>query len=247
MTTGVNTRQIEDRAVTGGKLGVGSSKGDIIVYNGTTHARREVGADGTALLADSGTPSGVKWGSVGVWQLVETQTVSSAVSSVDFATGIDNTGDEYALTIENLTSDTDAVTPELRLSNDGGSTYESGSSAYEWAMDGRASGGAAISPESGVGGSSEVSLIVPNGGSNSLGNASGEGLSGEARIIQPSDTAQFTRLHWRAIYERPNGDMIGVDGWGDRRAAEANDALRLFLSSGNIDGGKITLYRRKAA
>ena len=39
-----------------------TTKGDVIVYNGTNNVRLAVGADGTTLVADSSEASGVKWG-----------------------------------------------------------------------------------------------------------------------------------------------------------------------------------------
>ena len=41
-----------------------TTKGDIIVYNGSDNIRLAVGADGEALFADSTEPSGIKWDSV---------------------------------------------------------------------------------------------------------------------------------------------------------------------------------------
>lgn len=41
-----------------------TTKGDLIVYDGTDNVRQAVGTDGQALLADSGQTTGVRWGAV---------------------------------------------------------------------------------------------------------------------------------------------------------------------------------------
>jgi hypothetical protein len=46
-------------------LGIGTTKGDLLVYNGTTWVRRAVGTDGQVLTADSTQSDGVKWAAGG--------------------------------------------------------------------------------------------------------------------------------------------------------------------------------------
>lgn len=69
--TQITTRQILDlaistvklaaNAVTLGKLGIFTAKGDLASFDGTSHTRLAVGADGTILTADSTQTNGIKW------------------------------------------------------------------------------------------------------------------------------------------------------------------------------------------
>ena len=75
-----------------------------------------------------------QWTGVGTLELIETQTVSGA-SAIDFT----NLGDYnvYFVTMPtmetNSTGHPQASKMQLRFSNDGGSSYESGASDYQWA------------------------------------------------------------------------------------------------------------------
>ncbi len=60
MATRIKTNDIADGAVTAPKLGILTTKGDVLGY-GTTPARIPVGTNGQVLTADSAQANGVKW------------------------------------------------------------------------------------------------------------------------------------------------------------------------------------------
>ena len=69
------------------------------------------------------------WG--GSLDLIEKQTISSTTATMNFTT----LGDypHHIVAFSNMESSYDGAAVMLRLSNDGGSSYESGASAYKWA------------------------------------------------------------------------------------------------------------------
>lgn len=58
----ITTAKIAANAVTLGKLGALTTKGDVLTHDGSTHLRLPVGTDGQVLMADSGEDSGLAWG-----------------------------------------------------------------------------------------------------------------------------------------------------------------------------------------
>ena len=64
----------------------GTTKGDVIMYNGSTYIRLAVGTDTHVLTADSGEASGVKWAAGGDGDLTEVQ-VSGGLLTVTSGTG----------------------------------------------------------------------------------------------------------------------------------------------------------------
>lgn len=62
MVTQVKTPQIADTAITSPKMGILTTKGDILVFD-TVHSRLPVGSNGKVLSADSNQASGLAWAS----------------------------------------------------------------------------------------------------------------------------------------------------------------------------------------
>lgn len=59
--TQIVTRLIANAAVTLAKLGIFTTKGDVLGFDGTNNNRLGVGSDGTVLTADSTQTNGFKW------------------------------------------------------------------------------------------------------------------------------------------------------------------------------------------
>lgn len=56
-----NQIRVKDAAITGAKFGWATTKGDLLVYDGSAYIRLPAGLDGQVLTADSASPAGVKW------------------------------------------------------------------------------------------------------------------------------------------------------------------------------------------
>ena len=81
-----------------------------------------------------------KWTTIGQLELIETQTISSTPTTIDFTSIKENIYDVHFMTYNNVHGNsTTAQDMGARVSNDGGSTFES--SNYQHAnQDGRADG-----------------------------------------------------------------------------------------------------------
>jgi hypothetical protein len=176
------------------------------------------------------TPTAAPWG----MQLLATATASSS-ATVDFATGIDSTYDEYELHFQNLIPATNAVNVHLRVSTNGGSTYVASGSPYESCYSQINTSG--TSSPFGGSGSNQIQLTGATSNSASAG-----GASGVIRIISPASTAVHKQFLF-SINNRPSTSTLEViSGTGTYDATTAINAVRLFCSSGNIASGSFKLY-----
>tara|TARA_R100000654_G_scaffold31869_1_gene56782 strand:+ start:441 stop:1037 length:597 start_codon:yes stop_codon:yes gene_type:complete len=73
-----------------------------------------------------------QWATPGELQLIETQTITSAVVYIDFTTLQENVYDVHFLTWNNVHPQSDSKVLTLRLSDDGGTSYET--SNYDYAF-----------------------------------------------------------------------------------------------------------------
>src|SRR4249920_2654704 len=83
--------------------------------------------------------NGVGWrqysvpGNAGAWRLIASQTVGAPVASVDFTSGIDATYDEYEFRLAGVATSIVDTQLQMRVSNNGGSSWNSGASDYVYA------------------------------------------------------------------------------------------------------------------
>lgn len=178
------------------------------------------------LAADSGT--------AGLWELINTYTPSAVASQA--ITGFDNSlYSDYRIVLDHLAPSSDATTLLLRTSTDGGSTYDSGAGNYGHAFVGFLATDAVFS--GGSAGDTSIQLTPTN----YQGNAAGETISGEIRIINPGEAAPsqiFSDLFGLSSASNP----YIVKG-GGRRFSEANvDAVQLRFGAGNIASGAVRFY-----
>lgn len=226
------TASIADDAVTAAKIADGAI--DAAAKLGTGVVTSAAILDGTVALGDLAAALSVR-------VLLDTQT-ASASASLDFTTGIDSTYDRYELEIVDLVPATDAVSLYLRVSTDGGSSYKSGASDYDWAhyRIGAGVATATSGPEYGSGNA----FIRPSGTSTQgLGNAATDAAyNGLIRFTSPDDAARAQQFQYDAVYGGAGGNTRRLMGSGMYRAATAINGLRLLMSSGNITSGYAKLY-----
>lgn len=213
------------------------AKGDIITATAAdTPARLAVGANGTFLKADSTQATGLAWGTPtgGNWVLIETIT-ASASATVDFDSGINSTYKVYAVVIANALPATDGVNLYLRVSDDGGVTYEADASDYVWALDLlNTSGGETLA---GAAGDTEIELIDTL----NQGNTTAEKISGIVYMFAPDESAK-THFTWQLSAFNNTVAFHWVSGSGCSTAEVATNAIRFLYSSGNIASGTFKLY-----
>tara|TARA_R110000796_G_scaffold104486_1_gene214353 strand:+ start:450 stop:1991 length:1542 start_codon:yes stop_codon:yes gene_type:complete len=156
--------------------------------------------------------------------------ISTSVATVDL-TGFDATKyTSYEIEFMNVVPVTDNVQLHLRTSGNGGSSFDSGASDYQWAYGGRRSN----TTEMYGGGLAPYGLIAPE-----VGSAAGEdGVSGTIRISGP-DLAKRTLLNYKMANFNSSQYLDQFSGAIMRDAAASVNAVQLFFSAGNIESGTI--------
>lgn len=167
----------------------------------------------------------------GYWDLIQSQTATNA-SSVDFTTGITSTYDAYVLVMTKVVPQTDNTDLYIRGSTNGGGAFlTTNSYAHSRAsIDGAGTvAGAGANP---------TDQIIVRGG---LGTNTGEHLNAVAYFQNLADTVVYKGVHGTAqIYDSGAAPGTVVFG-GTVLTASAVNALRVLMSSGNING-KFDLY-----
>lgn len=165
----------------------------------------------------------------GGWVPIQTQTVSSAVASVDFTTGIDGTYKAYAVVIDGLEAVTDGQELWSRLGN--GGSFDNGASDYAYITDINYSSSFKLNSS----GQDAIKL------SRDTGNGANESLSGVVFIHEISE-ATFTKLKYELMDLSDTGEVQYIFGAAARLEAAAHDRIQFLMQSGNIDAGTFTLY-----
>lgn len=178
------------------------------------------------LIADN------KWTNYGQLELIETQTITTSTSGIDFTNLQGSTYNVHFLTYNDLQVTTDGATVNIRFSNDGGSSFET--SNYDQAtQEGRASGSFF-----------EISTTV---GTNirlngNAGTGTNEKENGYIYFYNLNDSSKYSiaTYHNSNFNRDPSGAMSF--GSGVYHQAETINAVRLRGSSGNIDNAVVSLY-----
>lgn len=203
-----------------------------VILDGISYPQAD-GTDGQVLTTDGSGNTTFEDAGGGGWVPIQTQTVSSAVASVDFTSG---TYKVYVVVGSAITASTDNVFLRFLSSTDGGSSYDN-SSDYSWKNYGGDSGSAGI----GV----AQDTLSDFGGiheQKSLGNNTGENCSFILKLYDPSNGTDYKQISGEITLSNTDGFCAGGNFLIQRDAVADIDAIRLFFSSGNITSGTFTLY-----
>ena len=170
-----------------------------------------------------------------IWEPIADRDVSS-LATVD----INWAGDYDAVVIHfaNAKPVTDGVQPRMRLSGDGGSTFDSGASDYFnrshfWHTTQTTEGNAqAFIPLS--------RLSVPQG------NQPNEWSRGRIIIARPADPATKTQLIGFGGYDGTVPDIHNWQCFAQRDTAKRIDGWRFYYASGNVSEGRFIAYGLRA-
>jgi len=167
----------------------------------------------------------------GKLELIETQTVSG-VGTVNFTSIQESTYNVHFLTFNDFDFTNDQENIQVRFSNDGGSTYESGSN-YDWAHQRNVAGIGSLEVKSSTATSIEINRL--------LGNATNETQNGYIYFYNLGDSAKysFTTSHTTGIYY--TGAIVANFGSGVYHQAETINAIRVYIVEGNMSGS-LSLY-----
>lgn len=213
------------------------TKGSLILGNGSAWVVVPVGANGTVLTARSTDAEGVAYEPRGNLVLIEDHEVSGTEATIDFTSGIDSTYETYVLNISGLEVDTDQVEIHLQFGTGAGPT---------WQTTGYDTGGEARTPteyDLGVNNVSEIRFIATGAAAgDKVGNAAGESFRGRIEIFDPANTGLFTGINALVSWVTADGGAANARVGGHWETTTAVTAFRLKPSSGNFDGGRVTLY-----
>ena len=202
------------------------------------------------LLSDAGTLKRIDYSLIkggGMYELLQTQTISSGVSSVDFtSTQMTTSHLDYLIIYSGVRLSTDNIKFSVRVSTDGGSTYDT-SSNYRYASIGRHDDAGTDVRQNNA--DDEIILHI-----RSTGNATGESISGIIELFDPlnqtSDNKFFT-MNFRTTHFESTNFLCNTSGAGAYDIAGSEDSvingIRFFPQSGNIDAGVFSIYGRKTS
>ena len=169
---------------------------------------------------------------LGKLELIQTQTVSSAVAGVDFT----NLGDYnvHFITTHSFSSATDFGALSLRVSTDGGSYFKT--SGYQY--DNQYANVGVFGEQKSTSETSITQMTPPNSG------ASPYASNGYAYLYNLLDSTKYSFATWHSTALISfNGNYEGYFGSGVYPVAETHNAIRLFpKNASNVDNGTISLY-----
>jgi hypothetical protein len=162
--------------------------------------------------------------------LLATQTTAGA-AALSFTSSVDNTYKEYLFVLSAINSVTDAVTLQMQLSQDGGSTWLT--TGYDYAL--MIMSSASATP----GGAAAESAAAINLTDATVSNTTARPLDGEIRLFNPSDANRHP-ISIDLSYFTSDVHHKRVAGAGIQVATTgAVNAVRFLMSSGNMIG---TIY-----
>ncbi len=172
--------------------------------------------------------------------LLNTNTITSGVSSSSFTSNIDSTYDTYLFKFINIHPATDSVDFTFNLSTDSGSNYNVTKTTTAFRT---------YHFESGSGGAVTYRTASDLAQSTSyqpldyqLGADNDQSLSGELYLFSPSNTTFVKHFLGRTFTSTTDNNTVDfyVAGYGNTTSAV--DAIDFKMSSGNIDSGVIKMY-----
>lgn len=165
---------------------------------------------------------------------IQTQTISTDQSSVNFTSIKEDVYSIHLLTIARMKPDGNNKAVRIELSNDGGSNYHN-SSGYYWSFDYMKANG--TFQHKGAANDSHFSLV------HNIGNSGSECVGGAfVYLYNLGNSAKFTTVNYQLSGITQDPDVISTFGAGKFLTAETNDALRVMFTSADIASGVFSLY-----
>lgn len=160
--------------------------------------------------------------------------ISGTPTTVDITSGIDSTYDTYIVDVIGLTPSTDGANMQMRITTDGGSTFKSGASDYQYHTWANTTTAATYA------GTNATTTNVQVGFT--MGNGSGDSYNAQFTLHNPSSSTEYFQWDWQGAQKRTTtGKALG--GIGQYAGATtAVDGFQFLLTTGTFAGGTIRLY-----
>lgn len=165
--------------------------------------------------------------------LIETQTASSS-ATINFTT-LSTDYRNFKIVFDSVVPATDGAQLYIRTSSNGGSSYDSGASDYQYVRH------LAVTTSSSAFAATTTHIVATGSG---VGSSTGEAANGEVILFYPAGTS-YTYVRAEASYMDNLGrpDLSATAGL---RASSADvDAIQFLFSTGNIASGTFKLYGYK--
>lgn len=140
----------------------------------------------------------------------------------------------YAVYFDDLIPSTDNTVAYIRVET-GGSSIQSGATAYDWTINGTTSIGRA---DAGDIGGSRIQMAPSIF---TFGNGTGECASGHIVISNPSQTSVYHSIYGECVAGLADGTVFKGDFGGRYLATTAVTGIQITFSSGNVSG-KVELW-----
>lgn len=204
-------------------------------YRGASNwAGLAIGTAGQVLTVNSGATA-PEWATPNAGRVLLATKTASASASLDFTEFDNATYRRYEFELDAVLPATDAVSLYLRTSTDGGSTYDSGASDYQWNANGF-SGAAATQGGAATASDMQLNTVIV------WGNSTNEtGVSGLLRLWA-APAATYTHVEGAVAGWSSAGTLLRLSVGGARLSAADVDACQFLFSSGNITSGTIRMY-----
>lgn len=217
------------------------AKGDLWVGSSTGVATtKSVGADGQVLTASSASAGGVTWAAPGM-VLLSTKTAANS-ATIDFTSSdFDFTAYEtYIFEITRLVPVTNNISLGVRLSTNGGSTYEAGATSYGYSNKVLGINGTTYDLAS-AGDAQAFFGATTNGISSTTSQG---GVSATLKLHSPNNTVNSKAMTWLGSYAGSvTFATISGSGFGvTNLTTSAVNGIRFIPSSGNHSIGTIRAY-----
>ena len=228
----VSTAKLVANAVTAAKL-----NNDII--SGLTALGATPADTDELLVSDAGTIKRVDFSHLkggGMWEFISSTNVTSGVSEVDFTT-LSTDFIDFCVVITDLHPATDSVKLYSRVfTGTGGSQAIYTGSGYHFA---NVVHDNAVDQDNGTG-QDKIELSRP------IGSDDNEASSFEVVLFNPHSTDFHTIMKCHAVLQQQDTGRTGIlNSAGKYAGTTAVTGIRFYVSSGNIDGGRFSLYGRK--
>jgi hypothetical protein len=231
---------IANDAVSLAKMASGTD-GNIISYDASGNpVAIATGNDGQVLTsAGAGAQPAFEDAGGGAWNYISTTTASNDATVV-ITSGIDSTYPEYMIDVIGYLNATDQAYIYMRTSTDGGSSYDSGGSNYQWATQGYGADPGACDSQS----STDTAITLTSSNSAARpGNGAAEGSNLRIFLKNPSGTTFYHMITWEIGICGPTvGRPVVITGTGFRASTGNVDAVQFYASSGNVSVGTFRLY-----